>query len=46
MSVDDPAKLLTWLGKDRALVTFASLADFKARKAPFEHVVRQWITYL
>ena len=46
LSVDDPAKLLTWLGKDRALVAFESLADFKAKKAAFERVVRRWITYV
>lgn len=44
-SVDDPEGLLTWPSKDRALVTFKSEADFQAKKAPFQRIVRQWAAY-
>ncbi len=44
--VDDSDGLLEWLGKDRAMVVFASLADFRARRAAFERIVRQWITHV
>jgi hypothetical protein len=46
MVIDDPAKLLKWLGKDRAMIVFESLEDFNATKAAFERIVRQWITHV
>jgi hypothetical protein len=45
VAIEDPAKLLKWLGKDRAMVVFADLGDFKARKADFVRIVRQWIVH-
>lgn len=44
--IDDPMKLLKWLGKDRAIVVFESPQDFAARKAAFEDVVRRWIAHV
>jgi hypothetical protein len=44
--VDDPAKMLKWLAKDRAMVVFASLEDFAARKAAFERIIQQWIVHV
>jgi hypothetical protein len=44
--IDDPARLLTWLGKDRAMVRFGGLGDFNSKKAAFERIVRQWIVYV
>ncbi len=44
--VDDPAKLLAWLGKDRAMIVFENLQDFTSRKRAFERIVKQWITYV
>jgi hypothetical protein len=44
-SIDDPAGLLTWLAKDRAMVTFADADDVRNRKAALEHIVRQWIRH-
>lgn len=41
--VEDPAALLKWLDKDRAIVVFSNLEDFKAKQAAFEQIVRQWI---
>jgi hypothetical protein len=46
VAIDDPEKLLGWLGKDRAMVVFGDLADFKARKAAFVRIVRQWIAHV
>lgn len=43
-SVADPTGLLTWLGADRATITFADLDDV-ARKAPaLAPLLREWIT--
>jgi hypothetical protein len=44
--IDDPAKLLKWLGKDRAMVVFASGMDFKAKKTAFERILKQWIVHV
>ena len=44
--VDDPDGLLKWLGKDRAMVSFAGIEDVRARKASLEHIVRQWIKHV
>ena len=44
--IDDPAKLLKWLGKDRAMIVFESPQDFSAKKAAFERIIRQWIIHV
>src|SRR5262245_25026863 len=44
--IDDPSKLLKWLGKDRAIIVFESLADLNSRKAAFVRVIKQWIRYV
>lgn len=44
--IDDPGKLLKWLGKDRAVIVFDSLVDFNAKKDAFERIVQQWIAYV
>ena len=46
MTIQDPDKLLQWLAKDRAMVTFSDLKDVRARKAALEGIVRQWIGHL
>ena len=46
MQVEDPAGLLTWLGKDRAGVTFADLKTIKAQKKSFATILRQWIAHV
>lgn len=42
-SVADPKGLLQWLAKDRAMVTFDSEKDFKAKRTALASVVKQWI---
>jgi hypothetical protein len=40
--VKDPTAMLNWLAKDRAVVSFADLADLKAREAALRQIVKQW----
>jgi len=44
--IDDPGKLLKWLGKDRAMVEFADMKDVKAKGAALQALLRQWIAYV
>ena len=44
-SIDDPDKLLKWLAKDRATVTFSGKDDIAARKPAVQAVLRQWIRF-
>ena len=46
VKVDDPDGLLTWLGKDRALVTFRDEKDVHAKSDALTRVVRDWIADL
>ena len=46
VAIADPGKLLTWLGKDRAMVEFTDTSDLKAKKAGFAKIIRQWVTYV
>lgn len=39
----DPEALLTWLGKDRAMVVFESKADVRGKKPALAAIVRAWI---
>ncbi len=45
-SIDDPDKLLKWLAKDRATVSFSGKDDIVARKQAFQAVLRQWIRFV
>jgi hypothetical protein len=44
--IPDPKGLLTWLAKDRALVTFASLAEIRAKRAALQALLRAWIRHV
>lgn len=44
--IDDPQKLLQWLAKDRALVSFADVAAVKAGAAPLRAVLKQWLKFV
>jgi len=46
MAIDDPEGLLKWLGKDRAAVSFRSVADVKAQRTALTAVLKQWIANL
>lgn len=44
--VADPLGLLDWRGTDRAVVTFANLADVEAKGSAFGELLRQWVTHV
>jgi hypothetical protein len=46
LSIEDPAGLLQWLGKDRGVVRFPNAKMAKASQAAFRAIVRQWIGQL
>lgn len=46
LGIDDPQGLLAWRGRDRALVSFASAAEFSARLPALQAVVKQWIRWV
>ncbi|WP_217647864.1 DUF1801 domain-containing protein [Dokdonella immobilis] len=46
VAIEDPTKLLKWLGKDRAMVEFASAEKFNDARAAFQAVLRQWVQYI
>ncbi len=46
LQIDDPAKLLKWLAKDRCLCTLGAGREFRNNRKAFETVIRQWITHV
>ena len=44
--IDDPTKLLHWLGKDRAMVEFRNSEDLRDKAVAFQLVLRQWIKHV
>lgn len=44
--IDDPARLLRWLGKDRCMATLGAGETFRANLPAFEAVLRQWIGHV
>lgn len=44
-AIADPAKLLTWLGTDRATCAFASANDVDAQAAALQSLLRQWMVH-
>lgn len=45
-AIADPGRLLQWLADDRAMVSFASVADLESRRAEFSALIRSWIRFL
>jgi hypothetical protein len=45
-AVPDPAGLLRWLAKDRALVTFADAGEIRGRRTALQALVKEWIRRL
>ena len=43
VDIKDPHKLLTWLGKDRAMIVFKDDKELDARKSAFQAIIRRWI---
>ncbi len=46
IAVADPAGLLTWLAKDRAVVTFTSLDEVHANQTAFTELIRAWVVHV
>ncbi len=46
LKIADPAKLLKWLGRDRAAIEFEDLAEINRNKAALQAVLRQWIKHV
>ncbi|MCB9879075.1 MAG: DUF1801 domain-containing protein [Planctomycetes bacterium] len=44
--IDDPDGLLEWLGKERAIVSFAGAVDVKAKQRALQAVLTQWLQQL
>jgi len=44
-TIEDSAELLTWLAKDRALITFLSAEDFERKREPFVRIIKQWVEH-
>ena len=46
VKIADPAGLLKWLGKDRAMVEFTTRNELKQKTSALRAVLRQWIEYV
>lgn len=46
VAIEDPTRLLKWLGNDRAIVEFADAQEFNSSKAAFQAVLRQWVGFI
>ncbi|HEU5088895.1 MAG TPA: DUF1801 domain-containing protein [Roseiflexaceae bacterium] len=44
--IDDPAGMLSWASGNRALVAFSAMSEVTSRQKAFEHILRQWISYV
>jgi hypothetical protein len=45
-AIADPQGLLTWLGADRATLSFAGAADVDARAKALQAVLKQWVAHV
>ncbi len=43
LPIDDPDRLLEWLGEDRAMIEFDGPREIEARASAFRSILRQWI---
>jgi len=46
VAIPDPAGLLEWLAKDRAMVLLSDEADLAAKAPALQALLREWITHL
>lgn len=46
VAINDPEKLLTWLGKDRATIKFADMKSVHGKRDAFTAILRQWIVHV
>ncbi len=46
LAVADPAGLLKWLGKDRAMIEFRNSAEIDSARSDLATLIRQWIRHV
>ncbi len=46
VDIPDPAGLLRWLAKDRAMVEFCDTTDLTAKASVLQALLREWIRYV
>lgn len=46
LAIADPAHLLNWLGKDRAMIEFRTRAEIEAARDALAALVREWIRHV
>jgi hypothetical protein len=46
VTIDDPEKLLTWLGKDRATIRFSDMNSVHRQRDAFTAILRRWIVHV
>ncbi len=46
ITIEDPAGLLEWLARDRAMVKFRDLQEIEGKRAAFTLLLRQWIEHV
>jgi hypothetical protein len=46
VAIPDPESLLSWLGRDRAIITFRDVDDINARQPALTNLIREWIKHL
>lgn len=43
VAIDDPARLLTWHGTNRASVSFGGMAELRRNETAFRQILVQWV---
>lgn len=46
ITLDDPAQLLKWLAKDRAMVEFADVGELERKRPALQALLAQWIRHV
>src|SRR5262245_17735486 len=46
VAIEDPAGMLKWLGKDRAMVEFRDAGEITSGKVALQALIRQWIAHV
>lgn len=45
-AIEDPAGVLEWLGKDRAMIRFADADAVDANRAVLARIIAQWLPHV
>ena len=44
-TIEDSSQLLTWLARDRAMISFVSEEDFESKRDAFTRIINQWVEH-